>query len=818
MALTRPASKLPLLVYSAGILAVACLLTASHGAATSALPGSLLLLGCLGLLVAGTRVHLSIRLGAQRFELTWSEAALVVALAFVPAPWVIILTAPAVLLCFADRRLPLVKTVYNVAIYTSAAAVAAAIVTAAGLTRPISTREVLVLAVAGVAAGLVTYLAVAAVIAVVQDVSVLETWRASAGLQALTLVGNLCVAVAVLVLVQHDWRLVVIVPLIVLTLHQSYEARFRGRSERRAGQRKSVAVSHLTADLDELGVIRRATEEVSTLLTADAVEIELPAGEDAPARLYRHHRRAGTWAGDPDDAPPLPARLVARVPIAGEGQPPVGELRVWLAGGSADVRLSDWDEEALGILAATTAAALANARVHALQTHHATHDRLTGLPIRTVLLDRVHASAGAQAREGLSPVALILVDLSGYRDIVRSLGHDTAERLLARTAGQLRGAVIEGEFLAHIGADDFGVYLDKAGDPAHVHVRAKALLEAVAEPYRIDAGTVELHAVAGVAYSPTAVLSGAELLRQAVFALDHARDDDVPVKFYDPGADGLGGPAAMVMRSELHVALEQEQLYLEYQPVLALPSRAPIAVEALLRWLHPTRGMLYPREFMAVLEHSPDHGSFVTWQLRQALAARACWGGDRDVPVSINLAFRCLLDRAFPEQVAAALQAVGVPGDQLMLEFGESDSLTGGVPVTEALDELRDLGVRIAIDRFGDGACSLTGLLNLPATHLKIDPEFVRGAIDRDQVAVVSLAVELGRQSDLQVVAIGVPSDEHVEALVKLGCHAGQGRHLAAPMSARLIRDYLATAPTLPAPEADVIALDRRRRLTTPTK
>ena len=817
MTLVRPTRRLPVLVGSAAALATACLAVASWAAARSPLPDPWLMLGCLLLLAGGIRIHLSMRLGAERVELAWGEASLVVALAFMPAPWVVLLTAPAILLCLADRRLPLVKMIYNVASYTMAAAAAAAIVAAADVALPLSADELLVLASAGTLAGLVTYLAVASVIAVVQDVSLLATWRVSAGLQALTLAGNLGVAVGVLILIQRDWRLVAVVPLIVLTLHQSYEARFRGRSERKAGQRKSVAVSNLTADLDEFGVIRRAAEEIRALLIADAVEIEIPAGDGAPSRLYRQHRKAGAWTGRPDDAPSLPARLVARVPIASDGQSPVGELRVWLAAASTDLRLSDWDEEALSILAATTAAALTNARVHALQTHHATHDRLTSLPVRTVLLDRVRDSARAQSCHGLSPVALILVDLSGYRDIVRSLGHDTAEHLLARTADQLGGTVSEDEFLAHIGADDFGVYLDRAGDPAHVHARAAALLKAVAEPYRIDAGTVQLHAAAGVAYSPTAVLSGAELLRQAVFALDHARQDDVPVKFYEPGADLLGGPAAMVLTSELHAAIEYQQLYLEYQPILALPSQAPIAVEALLRWLHPTRGMLYPLEFMAVLEHSPDHGRFVAWQLEQALAARACWGFDRDMPVSVNLAFRCLLDRSFPDEVAAALDRAGVPGDQLMLEFGESDSLTGGVPVTEALEELRDFGVRIAIDRFGGGTSSLTGLLKLPATHLKIDPEFIHGAIDRDQVAVVSLAVELARQSNLQVIAIGVPSEEHVDALVKLGCNAGQGRHLAVPMSARMIGEYLPTAPTLPAPDADVITLDRRRRITTPT-
>lgn len=200
------------------------------------------------------------------------------------------------------------------------------------------------------------------------------------------------------------------------------------------------------------------------------------------------------------------------------------------------------------------------------------------------------------------------------------------------------------------------------------------------------------------------------------------------------------------------------------------------------------------------------------------MQARAAWGNDRDLPVSVNLAFRCLLSRAFPAQVKTALHRAGIAGDQLMFELSDTDSLTGSIPIMEVLEELRDLGVGIAIDKFGTGGVtSLTGLLKLPATHIKIDSEFVQNADDREEVAMIGLTVELSRQSDLQVVAIGVPSEQHVDALVKLGCTAGQGWHLAAPMSARLVGEYLATAPTAPEPDADVIPLDSRRLSTTPT-
>lgn len=813
MTLARSPRALPVLIGSAVAIAATCLVVAGVAAARSPLPSPLLMGVCLVMLFAGVRFRLSIRLGSEQVELSWSEAAFVLALAVAPAPWVVLLTPIAVGVNFAQRRFAPVKTIYNVAIFTAAAGSAAGVLALAAVTRPFAEPELLVLGAAGVLAGLVTYLAVAAVVAIAQDVPLLATWRAAAGLQLLTLAGNLSVAVGVVFLIPYGPLAVTALPVVALCLHQAYEGKMRGRQEREAGQQHAAAVGRLTEDLDEPGVLRRAAKDACALADVDAVDVELPAHGDTPARLYRHSRRGPAWTGDSDAAPSLPARIVAELPVPTDDGSPPGQLRAWLIGGAPDLPLGQFKESALRSLAEHAGAAVRNARIHALQTYHATHDRLTGLPDRPVLFDRIHHSAVTQSQHGLTPVALILVDLSGYRDIVRSLGHDTAEHLLVRTADQLRDTVTGGEYLAHVGGDDFGVYLHDAHDPEHVRTRAGALLKAVAAPYRIDAGTVQLDAVAGVAYSGIAVLSGAELLRQATFALDHARDENVPIQFYDPGADLLGGPAAVVLASELHTALEFNQMHLEYQPIVAVPSQAPIAVEALLRWQHPTRGMLYPPQFMAVLERSADHGRFVEWQLDQALRAREAWGNDRDLPVSVNIAFRCLLSRSFPTQVEAALHRAGVAGDQLMFELADTDSLTGSFPVLEVLTKLRHLGVRIAIDKFGTGVTSLTGLLKLPATHVKIDSEFVQNAIDSEQVAVIGLAVELARHSNLQVTAIGVPSDEHIDALVKLGCDAGQGGHLAPPMSIRLLRDYLDTAPIAPpAPDADVIKLDSRRR------
>jgi diguanylate cyclase (GGDEF)-like protein len=672
--------------------------------------------------------------------------------------------------------------------------------------------DLLILAGAATMAALVTFIATGTVVAVVGGVDFFAMWRASGSVFAFTLVGNFSLAAGVLLLSRHDPRLIIGLAPGAFLLHKGYVQQFRAHQERQAGRRKPAAITHLTADLNEPGIIRRTAEEVAILMQADAVDVEVLDAKGSPSLLYRHFRRGDPWIGTPREARSLPGQLAARVSISGEGQAPIGEVRVWLAASASDLAISSSDQDAVEILAAAAATALANARVHAEQRRLARTDRTTGLPTRQVLLERIEETGRQPVGATRPSVALILIDITGFRGVVRALGHDTAEELLARTGRRLRAAGA-GEDLAFVAGDDFAVYLDDAGDPARVRDLALALVDAVAEPLQLPVGTVTLDAVAGIAYSPVPVTSGVELLRQAIYAMEQARTGNVQADFYDPGEDTLGGPAAVVMASELHEALETGELEFHYQPIVQLPSRAPLAVEALVRWIHPTKGLMLPPEFMPVLEQSRDHGRFVSWQLDQALQARALWGDDRDLPISVNLAAQCFLDKAFPKQVRTALDKRNVAPDQLMLELTDTPALTGSATATAVLTGLLDLGVRIAIDSFGTGHGSLIGLLDLPATDLKIGREFVRlMSTDGRAMGVVRMAIELGRLSGLRVTALGVPDEEHVEALQRAGCDVGQGNYLAPPMLASELHDYLATAPpTPPDHEARIIQLDSQR-------
>lgn len=835
MTLGRSPRTLTVLILSVVTVAVACLAVAVTAASRAATPSPAVLTASAGLLFLSVRFHLPVRLGAEREEIAWGEAGILLSLAMIPAPWVVLLTPVAVAASWIQRRRAPLKTTYTVASYTVAAAGAAGVTVLTHVINPFVGIELLWLTAAGAVAGITTYLAVAAVISVAQDVPLLATWRAAAGLQLLTLGGNLGAAAAVLLLLNSYGPVAAAgVTVFAVCLHLANEFRLRGRQQRGAGDRHADAVGRLTEDLDEPGVLQRAAAAACALADVHIVDVEIPAHANSPAVLHRYSRRGEPWTGDPADAPPLPARIVAELPIPIRDGAATGTLRAWLIGGRPDLPLGQFEETALSSLAKHAGAAVRNARLHAQQTHDATHDRLTGLPARLLLIEHIkapfRAAAQAPIRPGTGekwdPIALLVISLTGYGDIIRTLGHDVAEDLLIRTARRLQTAAEENEYVAHVDGANFGVFLPLAVNVAHVKKRAERLLETVAAPIQLNTADlstdlptaqVTLDAAVGAAYASTPVGDGNELLRQASVALQQARATNIDLDFYDPGCDTFGGPAAVVLTSELHAALNDDELRLHYQPIIHLPSGAPVSMEALLRWSHPTKGMLYPYQFMTILEHSPDYSRFVAWQLELALRTRRTWG-ERNLPISINLAARCLLDHRFPGQVAEALDRAGVPGDQLMFEIDETAVLVQLGLVGNVLVELRKMGVKIAIDSLGTGTSPMFGLLKVPATHVKVDSYFVsKMLIDHEAAAVVGMGLDLGRRADLQFVATGVNSAAQITALQQRGCDTAQGPHLVSPMLADQLTAYLASVPEAPTVSNDaVVALDSFRRTPAP--
>jgi diguanylate cyclase (GGDEF)-like protein len=629
----------------------------------------------------------------------------------------------------------------------------------------------------------------------------------------LTMAGNLTVTATALVLVRSNAWLVTMMPVAAVLLHQGYVGRLRGRSERAEGRRLVDAVRAMQ-HLDESRVVRQTASAVGELLSADRVEVVLlPVGAQQAASLYAYSPRDGEHGANAEHQ----SRAAATAKLDADGEESLGEIRVYFDG---EVRLTERERAALATLAAGARSSLVAARAHAatarlaeLRAYEATHDRLTGLPTRPLLVERADAQLSTRSEAG---AAVIVLQVTDFAEMARTLGHAARDQLLVHAAGVLRDASTAGELLARTDSDEFAVFMPDAGDPAAAGRRAESLLDALALPCRVDAGTIRLDGAAGVAYCTPGTADAGELLRQATVALGRNRPLDVRVEFYRAELDAAAGPSALLLGAQLRAALDDDwQLYLEYQPMLDVATGAPIGAEALVRWHHPTRPGIRPDEFLPVLEQSSLYTAYTDWLLATALAERAAWAKlELQVPVSVNLAARSLLDRTLPSRVAAALLKAGVSADRLMLELTDSATLSTMSVVDAVLEDLHELGVRLAIDDFGAGPTSLTRLVRIPATHLKIAPEIVDGMLNSPQEHTIArAAIEIARSYDLKVIAVGARTSSHIAAVRDAGAHAVQGDAVLPPMLGAKVRValHLAASGAELVPTADVIPLRRPR-------
>ena len=628
---------------------------------------------------------------------------------------------------------------------------------------------------AAVAYSQLTDVLTALVVGLSQHRSVLGVYRDALGIKLLSQAGNMAAALVAVLLVRFDPRVLIVLPTLAFCLQQAYESRLRGQKEREDWQGLLEATRAL-ADLDERVVLARAAAEATRLFGADGAEIELVDG-----RLVRGDEQGVAYDGPAGGAPARVAGAVLERPI-GPDAAPLGVLRLCFADA---VTLNDREQAMLGAVAAELHSALVNAGQHATARHEATHDPLTGLLNRAGLTGRGRRSV-ADAATAEVDAAVVLIHISGFREIVDTLGHAAGDAVLLHTARRLEAAVLPGELVARLEGDEFAVLLPKLTDPAQVSNRADTLLGAVASPALIGGAALTLAGVAGIAYSPRGEIPLDELLRQAGVALHAVHSSVGRIDFYAPERD-MRSVSRLVLASELRGALQDmAQLDLVYQPILDLNTGEALAAEALVRWHHPARGPLAPEEFMPVVEHAGLLPDLTRRVLDIALGSAADWTRHGiGVPVAINVSPRTLLDRDFPGEVAAALSRHRVPAGRLTLEITETSVVSHLAVVDRVLDELRDLGVRLALDDFGTGWSSLSHLARLPVHEVKIAAAFTERLLSSPQAAaVVRGTLEIARALDLRVVAEGVTGAIQRATLVSLGCHAGQGDHFFPPLPA----------------------------------
>jgi diguanylate cyclase (GGDEF)-like protein/PAS domain S-box-containing protein len=420
----------------------------------------------------------------------------------------------------------------------------------------------------------------------------------------------------------------------------------------------------------------------------------------------------------------------------------------------------------------------ARARIH----HLAHHDALTGLYNRTAFMERLDALMGS-GRAGDAQGALLFIDLDHFKRVNDSLGHLAGDVLLQTLAQRLTSLLRTTDVVARFGGDEFMVLLPGAMPLADVEEVARKLLGALSAPVVLEGRAISVTPSLGIALYPQHADTPADLLRNADAAMYQAkRQGRATHHLYDPEMSRRA-MEALELESQLTRAIERNEFVLHYQPMVRAADGRLAGCEALIRWRHPTRGLVEPDQFVPLAEQQRLILPIGQWVLREAAFAARRWrDAGRPLPVSVNLSSLQFRDTAFADNVAAVLAEAGIPGSSLEVEITERMLMDDLDAVRATLARLKTMGVRVAIDDFGTGYSSLGHLNQLPIDRIKIDRSFVHGLPDHAgnaaiARAIITLAASLGRE----VVAEGVETEAQRGFLVALGCHQLQGLLFGAP-------------------------------------
>jgi diguanylate cyclase len=417
--------------------------------------------------------------------------------------------------------------------------------------------------------------------------------------------------------------------------------------------------------------------------------------------------------------------------------------------------------------------------------HQALTDELTGLGNRRYLLHELELALTDLSHDGLPTggLALLLIDLDHFKEINDSFGHQTGDELLRQIGPRIRQVVRRNDLVARLGGDEFAVLL-YGSDAYKATAVAQRLATLLEEP--IDVSTASLHVGAsiGVALAPDHATTAADLIRCADIAMYRAKTERGSFDVYEAALDDEADRFALI--EDLRTAMDQGSLALHYQPEIDLRTGEVVTVEALLRWPHPTLGLIPPEHLLALAEESGLIHSLASWVFEEAIADCARWWHDgKHAAVAVNLLATDLLDSALPQRVSELLTRSDLPAHALVLEITEGMVVADLTRSKRVVQGLTDLGILVSIDDFGTGFSSLSHLNDLAVGELKLDRSFTSrlqtgetGGRDED---IVSSIINLGHALGLRVVAEGIERPEFVEVLASLGCDAGQGYAIQVP-------------------------------------
>jgi len=431
---------------------------------------------------------------------------------------------------------------------------------------------------------------------------------------------------------------------------------------------------------------------------------------------------------------------------------------------------------------------------------HSTHDKLTGLPNRHLFTDRLQQALLQAQRHG-GQLALLCIGIDNYAFVNESLGHAGGDQLMAGAAERVRASVRSEDTVALLGGNEFVVILGDVADPSDAITVCESIFTALAPAFTLQGQQVHASASIGIVLSPQDGRDGATLLRYADMALTRARE--LGGAHYQFFASEMNHRTLerIGMEAALRLAVFRDELQLRYQPLADLRSGAVASLEALVRWQHPSLGLIPAQRFVPVAEEAGLIGSIGAWVLRRACHDARAWrdAGLPPVRVAINVSPKQCRDRQFAVQVAAALDEFGLPPSALALEITEAalpqDTSVGG----ELLEPLKTLGVALVLDDFGTGYSSLSNLKRYPFDAVKIDCAFIRDIVtDSGDAALSKTIISMAHLLGMQVVAEGVESEAQCDFLRRHSCDLIQGYFFAAPLTPDEVQTLLRDDRRLP--------------------
>ena len=425
-------------------------------------------------------------------------------------------------------------------------------------------------------------------------------------------------------------------------------------------------------------------------------------------------------------------------------------------------------------------------------TYLALHDNLTKLPNRVLLEDRLDRAI-KNADRGDGRFALMFIDLDGFKAVNDAYGHHIGDLLLVQVAQRIREQVRSQDTIARVGGDEF-VLLANVAEPADAATLAEKVLVAIREPFQVAGLELRVSTSIGIATYFGDDARHSDLLIDADAAMYHAKALGRNTYCFFEAAMNVNVHRQLQLVQDLRAAFDRHELILEYQPKFIAPSGPIVGVEALVRWQHPTRGLIAPDQFIPLAEKTGLIVQIGDWVLDEACRQMREWrnAGHRDWTVAVNLSALQFRHASLIQTVRETLERHALKPSCLTLEVTESTAMSDVDASLRILQQLHDMGVRISIDDFGTGYSSLLYLKRLPASELKIDRGFIRDlARDTEDAAIVSAIVALGRTLNLNIVAEGVETMAQQEFLTRLGCDSLQGFLLGRPMSAEELIETL---------------------------